>query len=260
MLTPDLKQAGAFLALLDPTTQQFTFQTVDDLKERKRKDLVRALTGTLEQHDPELTRLSAQGAGVFVSVNATDGRGRRLANIQRLRAIFQEADKPGAKVPPLEPHIVVESSPAKFHRYWLIDAATAPKVSEWLAVMRRMVADWDSDPNAKDAARVLRLPGFPHQKNPDNTHTVRIVARSSRAPYRWTEIIAAIPPLQLVIPDYRAVKGKGIDRPLELKSALAALNPDASYADWLAVGMALHHADNSGGEGFALWDDWSAHE
>lgn len=258
MLTPDLKQAAAFLALLDSTAQQATFQTFHDLKEPKRADLARILTGTLEQHADELTRLSAQGAGIFVTVNATNGRGRRLANIQRLRAIFQEADKPGAKVPPLEPHIVVESSPGKHHRYWLIDAATAPPTSEWLAVMRRMVADWDSDPNAKDAARALRLPGFPHQKNPDSPHMVRVVAHSSRAPYRWHEVIAIIPPLPVEIPDYRAVKGTGIHQPLELKSALGALNPDASYGPWLAVGMACHHADNGGGEGFAIWDDWSA--
>ena len=131
-------------------------------------------------------------------------------------------------------------------------------VSEWQAVMQRMVEDFDSDPNARDVARVLRLPGFPHQKNPDSPHMVRMVSQSPRAPYRWDEITAAIPPLQLVLPDYRTVKGKGIDCPLELESAMASLNPDAPYNDWLAIGMALHHADNGGGEGFALWDDWSA--
>lgn len=258
MLTPDLKEAAAFLKLLDPTTQQFTFQTFDDKKARGSKDLARILHGTLEQHTKELTRLSAQGAGVFVTVNATDGRGRRLANIIQVRAIFQEADTPGAKVPPLGPHIVVETSRGKFHRYWLIDSATTPSISAWSAVIRRMVAEWDSDPNAKDAARVLRLPGFPRQKNPDDPNMVRMVPQSNRAPYRWDEITAVIPPLEVKIPDYRVAQGKGIKSPLELKSALAALDPDAGYADWIAVGMALHQADNGGGEGFALWDDWSA--
>ena len=253
----NLKQAAAFLDLLDPMASQFTFQTFDDQKNRKRGDLVRILNGTLEQHAHELARLSEQGAGVFVTVNATDGKGRRMRNIQRYRAIFQEADMPRAKVPPLEPHIVVESSPAKFHRYWLIDAATEPKISEWLSVMRHMVTEWDSDPSAKDAARVLRLPGFPHQKNPDTPYMVRVVAQSSRAPYQWGEITAVIPPLQMEVKDYRAIKGKGIHCPLEIKSALSIINPE-KYGDWVAIGMALHHADNGGGEGFALWDDWSA--
>lgn len=257
-MQPDLAQAAEFLALLDPTATSFCFQTFDDLKERKRADLVRILNGTLEEHADELTRLSAQGAGVFVTVNATDGRGRRLANIQRHRAIFQEADEPGAPVPPLDPHITVESSPGKFHRYWLLDAKAGPTFAAWNDVMRRMVKDWKSDPAAKDVSRVLRLPGFPHQKNPNKPHMVRIVAQSLRKPYPWNEITAAIPPLLREVPDYRNVKGKGIDSPLKLASALTAIDPDSPYNDWLKVGMTLHHGDNGGGEGFALWDDWSA--
>jgi hypothetical protein len=196
----DLTQSAAFLALLDPTTTEFCFQTFDDDKSNgriKRSELADVLSGNLDQHAGELKRLSEQGAGIFVSVNATDGRGRRLANITRLRAIFQEADDLTAPVPPLEPHIVVGSSPGKFHRYWLIDAATEPSYTDWTAVMRRMIADWGSDPDAKDVSRVLRLPGFPHQKDPNNPHMVRLVAKSNRVPYRWDEITAVIPPLPL---------------------------------------------------------------
>jgi hypothetical protein len=45
---------------------------------------------------------------------------------------------------------------------------------------------------------------------------------------------------------------------LQLKSALAALNPDASYDEWVTTGMALHHATNGGGDGFSMWDAWSS--
>ncbi len=254
----NIKNASEFLDLLDSNSEQFTFQTFDDQKERKRKDLARVMIGTLADHADELSRLSAEGAGVFVTVNETDGDGRRLANIKRLRTIFQEADTQGARVPPLDAHITVETSAGKFHRYWLIDNETAPTHSEWMAVMRRMVADWDSDPNAKDATRVLRLPGFPHQKNPSSPHMVSIVSQSTRAPYKWHEITSVIEPLQISTPENRTIKGKGIDRPLELKSALSTLDPDESYADWLSVGMALHHADNGGSEGFTLWEEFSA--
>ena len=54
MLTPDLEQAAAFLALLDPDAQAFTFQTFDDQKNSKRGDLVRIFNGTLAQHAHEL--------------------------------------------------------------------------------------------------------------------------------------------------------------------------------------------------------------
>ena len=41
----------------------------------------------------------------------------------------------------------------------------------------------------------------------------------------------------------------------EIESALAALDPDASYDQWVQVGMALHDFDPSAG--FELWDAWS---
>lgn len=41
-----------------------------------------------------------------------------------------------------------------------------------------------------------------------------------------------------------------------IKEALDVLDPDMGHADWLKVGMALHH--ETSGDGFALWDQWSA--
>ena len=64
---------------------------------------------------------------------------------------------------PIEPHITVESSPGKYHRYILVEDAPLDEVE---AVQQRLVDDFGSDPNAKDISRVLRLPGFDHMKNP----------------------------------------------------------------------------------------------
>jgi hypothetical protein len=48
------------------------------------------------------------------------------------------------------------------------------------------------------------------------------------------------------------------DAPLEeMAYYLTAIDPDASYDDWLAVGMALHHETGGAPEGLALWDQWS---
>lgn len=41
-----------------------------------------------------------------------------------------------------------------------------------------------------------------------------------------------------------------------LQEALDVLDPDMGHEDWLRVGMALHH--ETLGEGFTLWDAWSA--
>ena len=261
-INPDLvfdkPQAEKFLTLLDEEQERFTFQTFDDQKNRSDKSLVRVLNGTFEEHYSTLTSLNRQGAGVYVTVNETDLLGRRLENIIRPRAIFQEADRPGTPEPPLTPHIVVESSPRKFHRYLLVEKDQRIEWSEWEGVMRRMVAAHGSDPNAKDRARVLRLPGFYHQKNPEAPHLVRIVDISGDLPYSWGRITKAIPPMDE--PDrvaMVAVPGRGIPDPLLLKSALGAVSPDSEYGEWLQILMALHHASGGSAEGLALADEWS---
>jgi len=249
-----MDEAIRFLTRLDPTAKSFHFQAFDD-SGKDDPQLVAALHGTLEQHYDRLMRLSERGAGVFVAVNAFMGHHRRLANLARLRAIYQEADAPNARVPLLEPHIVVESSPGKFHRYWLL--ADQPSVDDWSAVMRRMVADYDSDPYAVDASRVLRLPGFPHQKQ--EPRLVHVIEMLEREPYSWTDLTSVIPPLPRPRQDREPLpSGTGITEPMKLASALSSLDPDHSYARWIGTGMALHHACNGGAEGLEIWDSWSS--
>ena len=265
-LPAEFELAQSFLTALDESAESFCFQTFDDNKHRKDPALTRVFNGSLEEHWQELEARNRRGAGVFVTVNATDGKGRKAENIIRIRAIWQEADRPNPPIPQLEPHMEVLTSEEKHkknQRYWLIDKSTAPLQAEWDPVMNRQVKDYGSDPNAKDIARVLRLPGFYHQKNPDQPHLVRITAQSNAQPYPWAKIVEAIPPYHVNKPalDSTAIKqrpGKGIDCPLKVRSALAAIDPDCDYDIWLRIGMALHHATAGGVEGFTLFDEWSA--
>jgi len=178
-LLPDLDQARRFLATLDPTADSFVFQTFDDSKQRKDPKLVRVLPGALEDHADTLAGLNRHGAGIFVTVNKSRNGGRKKADIDAGRAIFREADAPDLPPLPVEPSLVVESSPGKRHEYLLFDGQTAD-LSTWDAVMAGMVEVFGSDPNAKDRARVLRLPGFYHQKDPDHPHLVSIVHESGQ--------------------------------------------------------------------------------
>jgi len=53
------------------------------------------------------------------------------------------------------------------------------------------------------------------------------------------------------------VNGSAVDVTMEdLTGMLAHIDYNSGRAEWLAVGMALHHA--TGGSGFDLWNDWSA--
>lgn len=42
----------------------------------------------------------------------------------------------------------------------------------------------------------------------------------------------------------------------QIRELLSELDPDLSHDDWLHVGMGVHHETN--GQGFGLWDEWSA--
>lgn len=52
------------------------------------------------------------------------------------------------------------------------------------------------------------------------------------------------------------VAGPAIGTYAKVESALAFVNPDCGYDEWLRVGMAIHAELGDGG--FALWDGWSA--
>ena len=89
------------------------------IRKEKTSSLVRVFHGSLDEHWDELVELNDKGAGIFVTVNETDGKGRKEENIIGIRAIFQDDDDGFEGTYPLTPSIQVQSSPGKFQRYWL---------------------------------------------------------------------------------------------------------------------------------------------
>lgn len=167
--TPNLTEAHKFLKLLDPLGV-FTFQTFDDDAARKDPRLNRVLHGTLAQHADELIKLNARGAGVFAMVNRGDGvvhpnerTCRAKASVVAVRALFADLD--GAPLEPvlaaMQPDIVVESSPGRWHCYWLTEDCP---LDDFKRRQKQIAAKFGSDPAVNDLPRVMRLPGFLHLK------------------------------------------------------------------------------------------------
>src|SRR5262249_39079627 len=132
---------------------------------------------------------------VYLTVNATDGTGRTADKIVRIRAVWQEDDAGYEGDFPLPPSLVVETSDAKFHRYWLTAGdwpADDRGRADFKGVMARMVADYGCDDNARDIARVMRVAGFFHCKS--EPRMVQIVG-GNRQRYTRAQILAAFPPL-----------------------------------------------------------------
>ncbi len=110
-----------------------------------------------------LAALNRTGSDIYVTVNETDGVGRRAENISRVRCVFADYD---AFVPEhwkLVPSMLVESSPGKAQAYWLLKEPVEPS-AQWAAVERAVVWETGADRNVCDIARVLRVPGFVNHK------------------------------------------------------------------------------------------------
>lgn len=271
-----LKSASDFLRQLDDTAESWTFQTFDDDSERKDKALVRTLHGTLEQHAATLSRLNDQGAGVFVTINETDGKARKAENITRVRAFWVDLD--GAPLEPCrdweEPHIIVQTSPGKWHSYWLIEGLEAAHMplDDFKAEFRKrqeiLIRAFDADKSVNDLPRVMRLPGFFHRKSePFLVH--ELPTGSFPVPLQidqLDELLENLKPKPVHpgldfnnAPRQHIATGPELDRPTqaEVAEALTYIDPDAGgYKDWCDTLMAIH--DEFGPAGLALADDWSS--
>lgn len=193
-LHPDLQQARKFLSILG-VDSGITIQTFDD-GSIKNPQLTRILYGDFEQHVATLHTLNANGAGVFAMVNRGDGLGRRATNVIEIRAVFIDLD--GSPLQPVlasdaQPQIIVESSPGRFHAYWLV---TDCALKQFTPLQAALAARFDGDVNVKDLPRVMRLPGFLHQKN--QPFLTRILQEISAMPYAIADLIEQLGLSQLI--------------------------------------------------------------
>ena len=193
----DPHQYQHFLKVLDPKAESFTIQTFTD-REPKPSPNPLAQVIDIKRIDRGVFALYERGAGVWVTINDTQGKGRKISAVVRVRAVWQEDDDGYEGEFPLEPSFVVETSSGRYHRYWLIDGnwpADEHGRKDFDGVMDRMVASYGSDKGAKGINRVLRVPGFLHRKNPEEPRMVRVVG-GNRLRYTREQILAAFPPFE----------------------------------------------------------------
>jgi hypothetical protein len=180
----DKDTAYRFLERLDPE-HHFTFQTFGDC-ESDDSQLVRVLHGSLEEHFQALVDLNKRGAGIFVTGNRTDSKGRKAENITETRAVFVDLD--GAPLTPvldfgLRPHIIVQSSPDRWHAYWLCSKLPLEDFNE---IQKNIAHRFGGDHSIVDLPRVMRVPGFQHLKK--EPFLVQIEQLDDFEPYEAAEI------------------------------------------------------------------------
>lgn len=175
--------AERFLSALAPDGEM-TFQTFDDAK-LGRKGLTRILHGSYQRNAANLGALNNRGAGCFVMVNRGNGKGRKTAAVQQVRALFLDLDgSPLAPVEaaPIRPPIMCETSPDKFHAYWPI--AGMP-LADFKRAQQALAARYTGDPRVCDLPRVMRLPGYLHTKG--EPFRSRLLHCDPVKPWNWPD-------------------------------------------------------------------------
>ena len=231
MIALETAQAASFLSVLGLDGERVTFQTFADAgRASKLTNVIHAQIPIDDGDITQLVKLNTEGAGIFATVNATDGKGRAAANITRVRAVFVDLD--GAPLEPvltgpLAPTITVESSPGRYHAYWTI--ADMP-LEEFGTAQSVLAARYNGDPVVRDLPRVMRLPGFAHQKG--EPYLTRVLESHPKRLYTRRELLEAYPEIRAALETTQQLRqhpkipaGKpGQPEAAQRKYALAALD------------------------------------
>mgnify|MGYP002152480849 CR=1 FL=1 len=161
----DLDHTARFLRWLarGDENARHTFQTFPDKGDNY--ELTRILHGPPRAQLRRLERLNVEGAGAFVMVNRGDGRGRKRENVLEVTHAFIDQDAPPtANVYDfVAPHATVQtSSRDRLQHYWRV---TDVPLEAFAPMQRGLARTFGTDESVTDLSRVLRLPGFWHQKS-----------------------------------------------------------------------------------------------
>ena len=240
-------EAAKFLRAIDGDPEaEWLFFTVGDA-DRDDPKLKKTIRGTLDQAWPTLVDLNERGAGIFVTINEVRGKVRKAKFVTAVRAAFVDLD--GAPIEPVlasdpPPHVVVESSPGKYHACWRV--ADLP-TNQFGAVQQMLQHRYDGD-TVSDLPRVMRLPGTLHLKQPDRPFIARVV-----------HVADDLAPVLLTAPT-RGAAGNPFPSSTASVEEVERLvdgipNDSPSWADWNTVGLAIHAA--VGDEGREIFHGWS---
>jgi len=109
-----------------------------------------------------LEKLNNRGAGIYLTINETDGTGRKKENITRVRACFADFD--GIELPKKfdpDPSMIIETSLGKYHVYYLTEDTP---IQGFTQLQKSIAHKFNSDPVVHDLPRIMRVPGFYHMK------------------------------------------------------------------------------------------------
>lgn len=172
--------------------------------------------------------LSKNGYGVFFSVNGFAGNERKIEKLLNLNAFFVDIDFPKDQHPStanvrqfksdviqdifgditdpavIRPNYLVETKNG-YHAYWIFhdpvylsdfknedntpdEAKIRNTLTTYTDTISAIIERFQGDTGAKDATRVLRVPGFLHRKNPSAPFLCKIVHEDTKDLYSFEQL------------------------------------------------------------------------
>src|SRR5665213_1097285 len=189
----DLDLSKMFLQqLYQEENPKVAFRTFLDKKDGPpNPSLILMRCGHFDDIKEELVDVNRKGAGIFFVVNKTDGKGQRTENIVQVTAVFVDLD--GSPIEPvqgwkLKPHIIIESSPKRYHAYWILDKTTPMALPMFSLVQKALAEKFNGDITVHDLPRVMRLPGFLHNKK-EPAFMTNLIEASDHPPFTVKDIL-----------------------------------------------------------------------
>jgi len=167
-----------------------TIQTFDDRGGKGIPQIFHFDDEMLYTLEATLSHRNRRGLGIYMTVNETNGQGRKAADVIKVRSVFADLDgSPLAPAAEMSPTVIVESSAGRFHCYWFTSDTPLEAFTPLQENISRILS---GDPSVKDLPRVLRVPGFYHMKS--EPFMIKITGGSGKY-YSYRELVEMFPPL-----------------------------------------------------------------
>lgn len=224
---------------LQALTTPVTLQILPDHSASGINPLVRH--GRINKLIPEIEMWASRRAGIFISLNETDLKGRQKENIKNVRAIALDFDTLPVKDFILQPTFEVKTKRG-IHAYWVLKKPKR-KNTIWYRfaskIIKILCEYYGADRGATNINQVLRLAGTTHNKNPFKPTLVEITKESGLT-YTLEELVLyhlhVCEPLQAFVKEY------GLDVNLVARRVkLTHYSVLRSHADTLPMDVGERH-------------------
>ena len=155
----NLKESDDFINYVGDVAGERHFTTINSFTKK-----ISNYHGSLKSLRVQLTAENDSGSGVFTTLNPLLGDMRRASEVVSVHGLFLDLD--GAALDPVlavmpKPHMVVETSRGKFHVHWKVHNC---RLDQFKTCQVALAKRFDGDPAVCDLPRLVRVPGFMHQK------------------------------------------------------------------------------------------------